>query len=82
MDWLKSNWFLLAAILSAGIAWGSQEIKVQTLEDAVKSQAQISEKVDQQAEKSAAIDERTKMMQQMLQEQQALIIKILTEVKK
>lgn len=80
--WLKAHWFLLVAIACGGVAWGSQENKVAKLEDAVKRQIEIDARVREQGEKSAAIDERTKMMQRMMEEQQKLLIEVLREVKK
>ena len=38
MDWLKQNWFILAALATASVAWGQQQQKIQTLENAIKDQ--------------------------------------------
>lgn len=82
MNWVKANWVILSALVAMGAAWGENKVKVMRLEDAVAKQVAIDAKVDVQAEKAAAIDERTKMMQRMLEEQQKLIIQVLSEVKK
>lgn len=45
-EWLKQHWFLFSAILIAGTAWGQQQNKIVNLEDAVKKQVQIAEKLE------------------------------------
>lgn len=82
MTWIKAHWFLLLAIAGGGVAWGTQEVKVQTLEEAVKRQAEIDARVRDQSVKTAEIDERTKMMVRMQEEQQRLLIDVLRAVKK
>lgn len=39
VDWLSRHWFLLAFVLTSGVAWGQYTQKVEKIEDVVKQQA-------------------------------------------
>lgn len=52
-DWLKNHWFLFSAILIAGTAWGQQQNKIANLEETVKKQVQIAEKLEKMKEDSS-----------------------------
>lgn len=79
MEWIKHNWVILAALVAMGTAWGRNEAKIQTLEDAVKTQAEINKgqaDINKQfnttqtevQKQNSAIDERTKIMLDMLKD--------------
>lgn len=82
LEWLKQHWFLLVAILSAGIAWGQTQSKIITLEDAVKENAVTQQKVQTIEKQSERIDERTKAMMESQARQERLIEMMLQEQRK
>lgn len=79
IEWLKQHWFLLCAILTAGIAWGQTQSKIITLEDAVKENAVTQQKVQTIEKQSERIDERTKAMMESQARQERLIEMMLQE---
>lgn len=82
IEWLKQHWFLLAAILTAGIAWGQTQSKIVTLEDAVKENTITQQKVQVIEKQSERIDERTKAMLESQARQERLIEMMLQEQRK
>ena len=82
IEWLKTHWFLLAALVAMGAAWGENKVKVLSLEQAVQQQTQIAGKVEEQGKAAAAIDERTKLMLEAQKEQQRILIQILQQVQR
>ena len=62
-EFLKKYWFLITALVAMSVAWGETANKITTLGDAVKSNAQTQSEVSDLKAKSAAVDERTKNMQ-------------------
>ena len=66
IDWLKTHWFLLTALVAVGTAWGQQQQKIITLEDSVKSQVEINKRVIELQEQNARVEERTKIIYELL----------------
>lgn len=73
VEWLKQYWFLLTALFAMGGAWGQAQYKIQTLEDAVKSNAEVRKEVDTLKSQSARIDERSLAIQQSQERQERMI---------
>lgn len=75
MNWLRTNWTILAALAAMSAAWGQQQVKVQNLEQAVIQQTEnareqkvIREQVIRQDEQLKAIKESQKTQEQLLRE--------------
>ena len=75
MNWVKTNWTILAALLTIGIAWGDQTRRVNTVEDAIEQQAEANkeqkamrEQVIRQDEQLKAIKESQKTQEQLLRD--------------
>ena len=75
MNWVKTNWTILAALLTIGIAWGDQTRRVNTVEDAIVQQAEANkeqkamrEQVIRQDEQLKAIKESQKTQEQLLRD--------------
>lgn len=82
LEWLKQHWFLLVAILSAGIAWGQTQSKINTMEEAIKENTVTQQKVQTIEKQSERIDERTKAMMEGQARQERLIEMMLQEQRK
>lgn len=78
VDKLKSHWFLILALVSMTSAFAESRIKIQTLEDAVKSNASTQKEVVDLKTQTARVDERTKAMLES-QARQERMIEILIE---
>ena len=70
IEWLKQHWFLFAALVAAGTAWGQSVNKISNLEQRLAQNEQI-------IQNAARLDERTIIMQQQMKEQQQILIEIL-----
>ena len=75
MNWVKTNWTILASLLTIGIAWGDQTRRVNTVEDAIVQQAEANkeqkamrEQVIRQDEQLKAIKESQKTQEQLLRD--------------
>jgi Flp pilus assembly protein TadG len=62
LEWLKTYWFIIIALFAGSVAWGQTINKVQTLEDAVKSNAEVHAQVNTLQAGQERLDERTKAM--------------------
>jgi uncharacterized protein YlxW (UPF0749 family) len=89
VDFLLKYWVIIVAVVSISTAWGSDAVRITNIEDAVKSNAETHQQVQDLKEKSAAIDERTKAMkdtqdamQETQIEQQKLLEQILLRMQK
>lgn len=82
ITWLKTNWFLVTAFFSAAAAWGQQQYKVESLEEAVKQNVVAQRQIEDLKERAAKQDERTERMLDMQQQQQRLLEMILQEQRK
>lgn len=70
IEWLKHHWFILSAIMTGGVAWGQSVTKIDDLQTRLNKAETV---INQQA----ALDERTKIMQQDMKEQRAILIELL-----
>lgn len=70
LDWLKTHWPIFLAILAIGTAWGQQQTKIATLEQAVKDQAAITVQLanlrDQTTTSITAIKEQNARIEERL----------------
>lgn len=71
IEWLKQHWFLITALASGGVAWGQSVAKIDDLQNRLSKAETV---ITQQA----VLDERTKIMQQDMKEQKAILIELLT----
>ena len=72
-EWLKNNWFLFSAIMAAGVAWGANDTKIKTVEEAVKMHAQTEQEIVHLKEGQAKLDERTQQMLKAQERQEQLL---------
>lgn len=89
VEFLKKYWFLITTLVTMSAAWGENSNKINNLEDAVKANAATQVEVIDLKTKSAAVDERTKnmqntqdAMQQTQIQQQRLLEEILLRLQK
>lgn len=75
LDWLKTYWFIVVALFAGSVAWGQTVTKVQTLEEAVKANAETQSQVK-------VLDERTKDMKEEQKYQRQLLEQILINQQK
>lgn len=73
IQWLKTHWFLLTALIAIGSAWGQQQIKVESLEEAVKQNVATQQEIKDLKEQQARVDERTKAILEGQARQERLI---------
>ena len=73
MNWIKTNWTILAALAAMSAAWGEQTVRVRTVEEAIVQQAEANreqkvmrEQVIRQDEQLKAIKESQKTQEQLL----------------
>lgn len=88
-DFLLKYWVIIVAVVGMSTAWGATQVRVNTLEDAVKSNAETQAQVSDLKATTAALNERTKQMQQNQQQiqdnqmqQQQLLQQILINMPK
>jgi hypothetical protein len=79
LKWIKEYWFLGAFLVASGMAWAETTTKVQSLEQAVKSQVQVQQEIVHLREGQATLDERTKLMLEEQKETRQLLKQILIE---
>ena len=75
MNWIKTNWTILAALAAMSAAWGEQTIRVQGMERSIEQQAAenkeqriVREQVIRQDEQLKAIKESQRTQEQLLRE--------------
>ena len=75
MNWIKTNWTILAALVTMGAAWGDQVRRVNNVEDAIIAQTennrelkQTREQVIRQDEQLKAIKESQKTTEQLMRD--------------
>ena len=81
ITWLKNHWFLLTALLSAGVAWGQAVNSISTLEKKVTAAEQKQEKMDKISEGQSRLDERTLLIMKQQDEQRELLLELLRSQK-
>jgi hypothetical protein len=77
MDWIKTNWTILAALLAMSAAWGQQYNKVENLEQAIIKQAAQDKKVDDMREQYIRQDEKLKNIERSQENTERLLKAIL-----
>lgn len=70
VEFLKKYWFILSFIVGSSVAWGQNTLKVQSLEDAVKANAETATQVK-------VLEDRTKGMKEEQDHQRGLLEQIL-----
>jgi urocanate hydratase len=73
VEWLQKHWFLIVALSSMSAAWGQAQYKIQSLEEAVKSNAEVKKEIVQIRSQSDRVDERTQSIQASQARQERLI---------
>jgi len=75
VNWIKTNWTILAALVTMGVAWGEQTVRVHSVEDAIVAQAENNrdlkatrEQVIRQDEQLKAIKESQKTTEQLMRD--------------
>lgn len=82
LDWLKQYWFIFTALLTLGIAWGTLNNKVDTLERTNTNILEKEQKIEQIAQSHARLDERTTLMLQEQKQIRDLLNEILQGINK
>lgn len=82
LTYLKTYWFLIVAFFTMSVAWGQSQLKIQTLEEAVKETATTQQQVQALKEQVARTDERTQLMLDSQIRQERLIENILLNQQK
>lgn len=77
LDWLKHHWFLLTALIAVGTAWGQTTTKVAELEKRLDEKTKKEQKIDDLADKTSRLDERTIIIQKEIQDQKTILNQIL-----
>ena len=77
MTWLKNHWFLFAALVAIGIAWGTVVAKVDGMNNEINQLKSDKEYVQELSRSAERLDERTLILQQSMQRQEALLIELL-----
>jgi hypothetical protein len=77
MDWIKTNWTILAALLAMSAAWGQQYNKIENLEQAIVKQASQDKKVDDMREQYIRQDEKLKNIEKSQENTEKLLKAIL-----
>ena len=73
VDKIKTHWFLILALVSMSSAYGESRVKIESLEDAVRSNAKVQQEVFDLKTQAARVDERTKLMQESQAKQEKMI---------
>ena len=77
VTWLKNHWFLFAALVAIGIAWGTVVAKVDGMNNEINQLKSDKEYVQELGRSAERLDERTLILQQSMQRQEALLIELL-----
>ena len=75
MNWIKTNWTILAALAAMSAAWGEQTIRVQGMERSIEQQAAenkeqriVREQVIRQDEKLKSIERSQQTTEQLMRD--------------
>ena len=77
MNWVKTNWTILAALLTIGIAWGDQTQRVNTVEKAIIEQAEANREQKSMREQVIRQDEQLKAIKESQRTQESLLRELL-----
>lgn len=64
MEWLKAHWVILAALVAVSTAWGQQQQKITTIEQALILQKSSADKIEELKMQSVRQDEQLKMIKE------------------
>lgn len=78
MDWVKSNWLILAFIATSGIAWGQQQQKVANLETILAQHDKEKVELRVISERSIRQEEQLNAIRQSQQKTEELLNAIVT----
>ncbi len=70
IEWLQKHWFLIVALTTMSAAWGQSQLKIQSLEEAVKASASLQKEFQQMREQAIRVDERTVSIQKTQESQE------------
>jgi hypothetical protein len=70
---LKNYWFLIIALVSLSGAWAQSQVKIQSLEEAVKQNITTQQEVTKLTSQFERFDERTKFLQESQIRQERMI---------
>lgn len=73
VDFLKKHWFLIVALVTLSSAWGQSQIKIQTLEEAVKQNSTTQAEITVIKSDLARFDERGKALVESQARQERMI---------
>ena len=82
LDWLKNHWFILAALVAVGTAWGQTTTKVAELEKKLDEKTKKEQKIDEVSRLTERLDERSINIQKDVLEQKQLLNLILLNQQK
>ena len=64
MEWLKAHWVILAALVAVSTAWGQQQQKITTIEQALILQKSSADTIEELKMQSVRQDEQLKMIKE------------------
>jgi len=73
MNWIKTNWTILAALVTMGAAWGDQVRRVNNVEDAIIAQTENNRELKQTREQVIRQDEQLKAIKESQKTQEQLL---------
>jgi small-conductance mechanosensitive channel len=76
-DWLKNHWFLFAALVAMGSAWGGAMAQVSSLNSDIDELKTKQQQVQELARSADKLQERTDIMLSEMQAQRHLLNQIL-----
>ena len=60
---MKKYWFIITTVVACSVAWGQTTNKVNTLEEAVKSNSEVHQQITDLKANQERLDERTRSIQ-------------------
>lgn len=73
MNWIKTNWTILAALVTMSVAWGDQVRRVNNVEDAIVAQTENNRELKQTREQVIRQDEQLKAIKESQKTQEQLL---------
>lgn len=64
MEWLKAHWVILAALVAVSTAWGQQQQKITTIEQALILQKSSADKIEELKMQVVRQDEQLKTIKE------------------
>lgn len=79
VEFLKKHWFLIVALVTLSSAWGQSQVKIQTLEEAVKQNVTTQSDITVIKSDLARFDERGKALVESQARQERMIELLLNQ---